>query len=129
MIFRYQSKQILLILSMALAVKQKKNPHKETVFCISSWSQPSVSRDETRRKIATLQGSERRERENSNQAESFQNQQTEASLFNNKKKSFFILTNLSFNNTDSKRISFSKHELTVTFSKKVGTVSNCFEIH
>ena len=89
-----------------------------------------MSRDETRRKIATLQGSERRERENStDQAESFQNQQTEASLFNNKKKSFFMLTNLSFNNTDSKRISFSKHELTVTFSKKVGTVSNCFEIH
>ena len=35
------------------------------------------------RKKATLQGSEHRERENSNQAESFQNQQTEASLFNN----------------------------------------------
>ena len=40
------------------------------------------------RKKATLQGSERCERENSNQAESFQNQQTEASLFNNKKNPF-----------------------------------------
>ena len=34
--------------------------------------------NETRKKKATLQGSENRERENSNQAESSQNQQTEA---------------------------------------------------
>ena len=81
MIFRYQNKQILLILSMTLAVKQtKKKNNKQTIFCISCWSQPSMRPE---RKKATLQGSEHRERENSNQAESFQNQQTEASLFNN----------------------------------------------
>ena len=59
--------------------------NKQTIFSMSSWSQPSMRPE---RKKLGLQGSKRRKRENSNQAESFQNQQTEASLLNNKKIPF-----------------------------------------
>ena len=55
---------------------------------VTSLSESTIN-ETSRKEKATLQGSERRERENSNQAESFQNQQTEASLFNNKKKILF----------------------------------------
>ena len=82
MIFRYQNKQILLILRMTLAVKQKQT-NKQTNNFLYLLFESTIN--ETRKKKATLQGSERRQGENSNQAESFQNQQTEASLFNNKK--------------------------------------------
>ena len=115
MIFRYQKKHwILLILSVTLAVKQtKKTTNKQTNNFLCQLLESTIK--ETRKKKATLQGSERRERENSNQAESFQNQQTEASLLNNKKKSFFMLTNLSFNDTDGKRISFLIHNFLSCF--------------
>ena len=112
MIFRYQTgKQILLIFSMTLAGCETKNNKQFSVLALGvnhQWDQKEKSY------IARSRAPRAGEQQSSGKF----SKPAEASLFNNKKKSFFMLTNLSFNDTDSKRISFLTHNFLSCFVAK-----------